>query len=171
MIYCIDTNSILDFCYRYYPQDMFGAVWTSVSQAIQEENITFIISEHIHEEIYQQAKFKNYDPNSIDAFLNIMQVQVVKKPQYEISLITLSNNIKAVSNLKDNTIDKNGADLSNICLCQSHGAFLVTAEQGTNKKLSDPTNKRLKLPDVCQHFDIDCGGWTSVFQNIRLDLA
>lgn len=46
-VFCLDTNSILDFCYRFYPQEIFGHLWELMHAAILARQIKFVITEHI----------------------------------------------------------------------------------------------------------------------------
>ncbi|MBE0446380.1 DUF4411 family protein, partial [Psychrobacter sp. FME5] len=40
--YCIDTNAILDLCYRYYPSSIFSNIWDMLEGCVLSRQIKII---------------------------------------------------------------------------------------------------------------------------------
>lgn len=51
LICCVDTNALLDICYRYYPNDSFTGLWDGLESAVIAGQVRFIQSEHINKEV------------------------------------------------------------------------------------------------------------------------
>lgn len=165
--YCIDTNAILDLCYRYYPSSIFSNIWNMLEGCVLSRQIKIIISQHIHEEVYDRAALMEYDTSILDDFLSKFQVDVIHKREYEIELSHLQAELLSITPLKG-SISKNTDDLSNICVAQKEVATIITAEQSSSLNITDKAYQRLKIPDTCRHYKLGCQNWIPVFQYIGI---
>lgn len=95
-----------------------------------------------------------------------MSVEIIKKDDYELGLEQLFAQLNNIG-ISPSTLKNNSNDLSNICAAQFKNAAVITAEQGIKLPLNADT-KRLKIPDTCQYYKIDCGNWILVFEYIGL---
>lgn len=75
--YCIDTNAILDLCYRYYPSSIFSNIWDVLEGNVLSRQIKIIISQHIHEEVLGRVTLMNYDKKILDDFLKNFKVDII----------------------------------------------------------------------------------------------
>ena len=167
--YCLDTNAIFDFCYRYYPKYLFLPIWEQLQSFVLSKQIRFIISEHIHTEIYFKATQLTYDTAVLDTFIQELNITIIHKTDYENELTNISTDLANITHLRATTINKNADDLSNICIAKQCQATVITAEQGNpTSNITDPTYTRLKIPDTCRHYRIPCENWLSIFEFITL---
>ncbi|MFB6349448.1 DUF4411 family protein [Moraxella sp. ZJ142] len=166
MICCLDTNSILDFCYRYYPQAMFGSLWESLDAAILANQIKFVIAQHIYTETTDKISYMGYDRTVFDAFLAAFRVQIIGG--YDADLSALKADLMSITTaITAQRLSHLDNDLSSICVSRTHGCTVITSEQGFNNDIATATNIRnLKIPDICRHFNISCGSWLIIFKTI-----
>ncbi|WP_435931439.1 DUF4411 family protein [Moraxella bovoculi] len=167
-VFCLDTNAILDFCYRFYPQDIFIDLWELVDAAIIARQIKFVITKDIHAEIIAQIQKACYDSSVLDGFMTRFCVQIID--DYDVEMAQLKAKLMSIAkNLPPAKLELLSNDLSNICIHSQHRSTVITSEQGFNKDIRTATNSReLKIPDICRHLNIDCGNWLLVFHNIGL---
>jgi|26BtaG_2_1085354.scaffolds.fasta_scaffold01067_7 hypothetical protein len=165
--YCVDTNAILDLCYRYYPPALFSELWERIESSILSRQITLVISQHIHDEVIERITLMDYDPQVFESFLSKFKVVTVAKTTYEIELAQLQAELLDITPLSS-SIAKNADDLSNICVAKLNSATIITAEQGSQLSITDKSYNRLKIPDTCQHYNIHCHNWLPLFIYIGL---
>lgn len=165
--YCVDTNAILDLCYRYYPPSLFSALWESIESSILSRQIALVISQHIHDEVIDRVTVMDYDPQVFEDFLIKFKVVTVTKATYDIELAQLQAELLDITSLRS-SIAKNADDLSNICVAKLNSATIITAEQGSQLSITDKGYNRLKIPDTCKHYNIDCHNWLPLFIYIGL---
>lgn len=168
--FCLDTNSILDFCYRSYPRSMFPSVWDYVDASVLASQIKFVLSTHIHDEIITQINFRNYDPKVFDKFKSLFKVVVIPIAEYEQHLALIKSKLISITHFKANTIEKNENDLTNLCVAQIYNATVITSEQGSNRSITDNKYRALKIPDTCHYYGIPCDNWLAVFKHILLSV-
>ncbi|OOS03250.1 protein of unknown function [Moraxella cuniculi DSM 21768] len=165
-VFCLDTNAILDFCYRFYPPDIFIALWELVDAAIIAKQIKFVITKNIYAEIIAQIQKANYDLSVFDGFMTRFCVQIID--DYDVEMAQLKARLMGIAkSFPPNKFDLLNNDLSNICIHSQYRSTVITSEQGFNKCISKATNPReLKIPDICRHLGIECGNWLLVFHDI-----
>nr|WP_313378955.1 DUF4411 family protein [Moraxella sp.] len=168
MTYVVDTNSILDLCYRYYPKSLFTPVWDSLQSAVIAGHVRFVITQHIHSEIYRKAQTMRFNTAKLDEFRDMLKVDTVSTDQYSNALSDILAELTDLTDIKPETLVKNSDDLSNICVALSMKATVITAEQSSGKAITQPDYKRLKIPDTCQYYQVDCGNWIPLFEFIGL---
>lgn len=169
--FCLDTNVILDFCYRYYPKNRFETLWTTIHTCVSSGLIRLVISEHIKIEVKNQIKSFGYDEQIFENFFDSFKVQQITIEQYQNELFNFSTDIQNhFPQIKK--VDEN--DFSNMAVIKFLGnsGIIITAEQGQIVNLDNPDYKfgRLKLPDVCNYYQIDCGNWLKLFNFIGLKI-
>lgn len=165
--YCIDTNAILDLCYRYYPPSIFKNVWNDLEASVLSRHIGFLISEHIYEEVNNKVILMQYDAAILSQFVQTFNVSIIPKKDYKKDLSDLQAELLDITKLSS-SISRNEDDLSNICVAKNENATVITAEQGSQLKITDSSYKRLKIPDTCEHYNIKCQNWLPLFKYIGL---
>lgn len=165
--YCIDTNAILDLCYRYYPPSIFKNVWNDLEASVLSRHIGFLISEHIYEEVKKKIILMEYDEAIFTQFMEDFNVCTIDKEDYKIDLIQIQAELSDITKLSS-SISRNEDDLSNICVAKNENATVITAEQGSQLKITDSSYKRLKIPDTCEHYKLECQNWIPLFKYIGL---
>lgn len=108
-----------------------------------------------------------YDEAIFTQFMEDFNVCTISKKYYKIHLIQIQAELLSITNL-NKSISNNEDDLSNICVAKNENATVITAEQGSQLKITDPSYNRLKIPDTCKHYSVECQNWISLFQYIGL---
>lgn len=165
-VFCLDTNAVLDFCYRFYPQDIFIDLWELINASIIARQIKFVITKDIHAEIFAQIQKAGYNPSVFNDFMMRFCVQIID--DYDVEMAQLKAKLMGITkSIQPSKFDLLNNDLSNICIHSQQQSTVITSEQGFNKPISEATNTReLKIPDICRHLNIDCGNWLLVFHDI-----
>ena len=165
--YCLDTNAILDVCYRFYPKATFTTLWESINNAIMARQIKFIITEHIYIEITNKINLMQYDMAVFDEFMMYFNVSMIKLGEYEEKLAQLKAELMGETSISPEHLNKLDNDLFSICTSILQDSTVITSEQGFNNNISTAKNIRnLKIPDVCRHCQRDCGNWLIVIEHI-----
>ena len=175
---CLDTNAIIDICYRYYPIEIFKTIWDSLLNSISAGLITFVVSEDIRQEIYGRvALFDGYSPIVLDDFFKSFSIEVIRKTTYQTQLLSLQNqmieelpffqNMKVERRLKK--VNGISNDLSNIAVAISKNACVLTSEQGFNKDISKELVGDIKIPDTCKYKSIICYTWLDLFNHLGIN--
>lgn len=169
---CVDTNAVLDICYRYYANDSFKNLWEGLESAVIADQVRFIQSEHINKEILGKLIKFNYPKNNYDDFMSRLKVDIVKSSDYAQAQLSLKSdlaiNIPSIANKPVSFLDNLDEDLSNISLASIRNAKVITSEQGFNKDITKTKNARLKIPDVCHYKNISCSNWLEVFRHLGM---
>lgn len=164
--YCIDTNAILDLCYRYYPKTTFSHVWQSLEQAIIARQIKFYITEHIYKEVQDKIIKFNYDKILFDEFLTEFNITLIPLKEYDQQLAQLKADIASANPKLVKGLSNKDQDLSNICVMINKGE-VITSEQGFNIALNHPSfPTSFKIPDVANYFKVQCRNWLPVLHYI-----
>lgn len=164
--YCLDTNAILDFCYRYYPPELFANLWEQVESAVVAKQIQFISTEHINKEVRDKISAFCLDISVFDDFSQRVALGCLSIDTYEYTLLEIKTDlVKIVPAYKEKIqkIDNLSADLSNIAAVKNRGSAVLTSEQGITTDISTLNKALLKIPDVCRHYKIECSNWVGVF--------
>lgn len=86
-VFCLDTNAVLDFCYRFYPQDIFIDLWELINVSIIARQIKFVITKDIYAEIIAQIQKAGYDPSVFNDFMMRFCVQIID--DYDVEMAQL----------------------------------------------------------------------------------
>lgn len=164
-VLCLDTNAILDICYRFYPQSIFGNLWQALDAAVLARQIKFVITRHIYDEIIAQITRMGYDDTIFNDFLTNFGVQIID--DYALELSQLKASLMTNTTIAPHKLGNLDNDLSNICVSKKYGYTVLTSEQGFRSNIATATNIRnLKIPDICHHYQVACGDWLTVFHTI-----
>ena len=149
MIYSIDTSSIIHGWYRYYPPDVFLAVWQELDSIILDGRL-IATEEVLHElekqddDVYKWAKQRSQLFIPLDIPIQRAGASI----------------INAHPRLVDNRRNRSAADPFVIALAQIEDATVVTGENPTNNA------EKPNIPDVCRAMNIPC---INLLQLIRLE--
>lgn len=173
-VVCLDTNAILDLCYRYYPENSFPSLWVQLQASLSATQMKFVVSEHIYSEITEKIRSFDYDATVFNDFIQKFQVQTIPIKDYEISLLNLKSKL---INYVDNstklvkTIDKLDNDFSNICVAGNLNGCVLTSEQGFGRDLlTAKTTNDIKIPDTCTWQGIDCYNWIGLLNYLGVSI-
>lgn len=175
LVCCVDTNALLDICYRYYPTDSFTGLWDGLESAVMADQIHFIQSEHINKEVEGKLVQFDYPRNNYDDFMSRFKVVIIKNIDYAQALINLkgdlASNVPFITKKQGIFLDNLDEDLSNISVASVKNAKVITSEQGFNKDITNPElskKTQLKIPDVCRYKNVPCSNWLEVFTHLGM---
>jgi|26BtaG_2_1085354.scaffolds.fasta_scaffold37302_2 hypothetical protein len=172
LVYCLDTNAVLDMCYRYYPRECFDSLWRQLESAVIAGQVSFIQSEDISKEIDRKIVQFEYSETNYTELISYLNIEVIKYNDYAEALNNLKGNLIAevpFIGLKQSPtgfLEGLTEDLSNISLACIKNAKVITSEQGFNLDITSSTLSKktpLKIPDVCTYQKVPCGNWLEVF--------
>ncbi|GAA0322368.1 DUF4411 family protein [Psychrobacter aestuarii] len=174
---CLDTNAIIDICYRYYPSSVFRTIWDYLLNSISAGIIKFIVSEEIYQEVNAKVNFfVNYDIKVLENFFTSFNIDVIPKVNYDYQLIELQKqmvddlpyfqNMKVDKRFKQ--IENIRNDLSNVAVAIANKACVLTSEQGLRKDISKDVVAVIKIPDTCSYKEVDCYSWLELFDYLGI---
>lgn len=169
----LDTNAILDFCYRYYPERTFSNLWALLQSYKSSGQITFYACQCVVAEVKQYILNYDLDAYVFDDFIQRFQVKVIDFKHYQEHSLGLQKAliIYPIAQNSYHIKQQDYADLSIIALAQKENATVITSEQ---KAPSLDWNKKhqnqMKVPNVCEKVNIPCGNWNFLFQHLGLSI-
>ena len=137
MNYSVDTSSILDAWRRYYPPDIFPALWTNLDQLIASGSLR--ATDEVRIELERKVdEVLAWAAGRVGFF-----VELDNRIQR-----TVTNILSRHPKLLDTRSNRSGADPFVIALAQIENCAVVTGERLTNS-LARPN-----IPDVCRDLGI-----------------
>ncbi len=137
MIYCIDTSAILDGWVRYYPPDVFPALWKNLEAMIEAEEL--IAPEEVLREIEKKEDELHKWVKSHEKMFHPLD-EAVQRATAEI--------LTKFPRLVDSEKERSRADPFVIALAKTVDCPVVTGEKAAG------TKDRPKIPTVCDHFGV-----------------
>jgi Domain of unknown function (DUF4411) len=147
--YSIDTSALMDGWIRYWPPDVFPAVWQQIETLIETGDLAateevLVELEKKDDELHEWAKQRS------GLFL----------PLEEAIQIAAAEILRDHEKLVDTRTNRSAADPFVIALAKVHGCAVVTGEHPTQ------TPNRPNIPDVCQALGIR---WISMLELYRTE--
>lgn len=147
MRYSIDTSALLDGWNRYYPPDVFPALWQRLGKLIADGDLR--ASEEVLDELTRKddlvLAWAREKPDFFMASSEHVQLVVIEI-------------LGAHEKLIDTRSGRSGADPFVIAAAEVSGSIVVTGERPTNRL------ERPNIPDVCRARGVE---WVSLLQLIR----
>ena len=137
MVYCVDTSALLDGWIRYYPPDVFPALWSHLEKMIAQGEL--ISPDEVLSELAQKDDGV-HDWAKSNGGLFIPLDSEIQAATSEI----LSRFPRLVGAMRD----RNRADPFVIALAKVKVATVVTGEKNVG------VTQRPRIPNVCDHFSI-----------------
>ncbi|MGI3302972.1 hypothetical protein ACRVDH_14695 [Acinetobacter baumannii] len=82
MIYLsLDTNALLDICFRVYPEQTFPKLWEMLDDLTLTTTIKFCVCSSILEETRSKCGFFEFDENILDDFLTRFRVMIIDRDE------------------------------------------------------------------------------------------
>lgn len=172
----LDTNAVLDLCYRTYPQHIFPNLWESLLAQKSANFIRFYICQSALDEVTQKITDYGYNTDTINNFLSSFNVEVITPDAHGDSTLELKRQLLGFpASMSSYHVTKdNYADLDIISLAHSWqgGVCVLTCEQKApvinwdNKK----HDRLLKVPNICEKLNITCGNWVFLFEEIGISI-
>lgn len=170
----LDTNAVLDFCYRTYPENIFPKLWDEVEALCLGNFIKFHVCESVLTEIHDKILQYQWDDNVFEEFsarFNLLEVKLDDHGQETLDIKSTLVKLPASANSK-HVQEDNYADIDVVSLCKflKKNSMVITCEQGVSYfNWSNPKHKAfIKVPSICEKFGLDCGGWPFLFEKLGL---
>lgn len=176
MIVSLDTNAIIDFCYRSYPKSIFPSVWDQIHACISSGMLKFHECNSVHLEVEQQIANFQYDANIYVEFITDfrvlrMQPDIFANKTIEIKtrLLSLPALKKSSHVVRDNYAD---VDIVSLALHLKNDCLVLSSEQkNLNFNPKNPSNPNgLKVPNLCEIFSARSGTWSTLFEDIGMSI-
>jgi hypothetical protein len=161
----LDANAVLDFCYRFYGNEIFTKLWDDLEASVIAKQICFFITPSILQEINFYISQHDLDSNKFDSFVSIYKVEFPKTDEFGSSTIALKKlllSYKAAQNSPHVNRDNYGdADIVSFAKSVGGDAIVLTSE--TVFKLLDWNNPKhnnhIKVPNLCELSGVECLNW------------
>lgn len=171
---CLDTNAILDICYRYYPFEKFQWIWDGLQACKCSGFISFYICDSVQEEVRDQIDRFGYNSDDYDHFLNCFKPIHVSPDEHGQVTLDLKNTLMEcpIAEKSPHVEQDNYADLDIVSLGKHlnvHG-YVLTSEQANpniywNKSKA---HKGIKVPNLAEKFGVKCGAWINLFDELNI---
>lgn len=145
MKFLIDANILISGYKVFYPMDVHVSYWNIIADQIANGN--FIIIDKVKKEI-QDEQLVDWLKNNIDNRLYVSTADCME--QYSCIIEWAANNQSFGTSDKAHFADSTVADSFLVAKALKEGYSVVTYEISANG------GKKIKIPDVCSHFDVSC---------------
>lgn len=161
----LDANAVLDFCYRFYGNEIFIKLWADLESAVISKQICFYITPSILEEIKLYIHQHELDASKFEIFISINKVLFPTSDEfgsYTVELKELLLGCKAAINSPHVRRDNYGdADIVSFAKSKGKDAVVLTSET-IFKALNweNPKHKdHIKVPNLCALSGVECLNW------------
>ena len=162
MIYLsLDTNALLDMCFRVYPEQTFPKLWEMLDDLTLTTTIKFCACSSILEETRSKCAFFAFDENILDSFLTRFRVIIIDRDEVGSRILNIRTKLLAypfAAGSAHATKDEPDVDLIATAQKYNTSGFVITGEIGFIGADWDAFNARarrkeqIKIPDICQFF-------------------
>ncbi|MCB1657038.1 MAG: DUF4411 family protein [Pseudomonadales bacterium] len=161
----LDTNAMLDLCYRFYPKSIFANVWSCLLIQMQQHHFAFYLSSTNKNECIKKIEQFDYDQVIFDDFISTMKVQVIERDDFGDSVIYIQKTLhQHPSFAKSIHATRPEEDVDMIALARHIKGAALTSERGFGKENHAKQSKsRPKIPDICELVNIKCTDWVTFF--------
>ncbi|MCV3297216.1 DUF4411 family protein [Oenococcus kitaharae] len=165
--YILDSNIYIDFYDRYYAVGYFPSFWSEVPNFLNDQ---VVIPKVVLDEHYQDPWFRNWITNNYKNQL-IDERLYTNEWQQILGYLTQSPLYKdvAVTDPKQGWANSFIADGWIIAIALRNEYTIVTDELRDPKLRTTQTGtKNAKIPDICDHFGVNCINRNDFFNAIGL---
>lgn len=138
--FCFDTSALSYMWYRDYRPSAFAPVWRILADSIDEHAAIAPREVYLELERSRNAEMFKWMKAHKAMF-------VPDTPDLVAAVIALE---REFPNLVEHDKEPYDADPWVIALAETHGASVITGEQGNGNRLGGMTKPRMKIPDVCR---------------------
>lgn len=166
----LDTNAMLDLCYRFYPKSIFENVWSCLLIQMQQQHFAFYLSSTNKDECIKKIEQFDYDQVIFDDFINTMKVQVIERDDFGDSVIYIQKTLRLHPNFSTSIhANQPEEDVDMIALARHIKGTALTSERGFGKQNNAKQSKsRPKIPDICELVNINCMDWVAFFRHLGM---
>ncbi|WP_151775981.1 DUF4411 family protein [Acinetobacter colistiniresistens] len=180
MIYLsLDTNALLDICFRVYPEQTFPKLWEMLDGLILTTTIKFCACSSILEETRSKCAFFAFDESILDNFLTRFRVIIIDRDEVGSRILNIRTKLLAypfAAGSAHATKDEPDVDLIATAQKYNTSGFVITGEIGFIGADWDAFNVRarrkeqIKIPDICSLIGVQSSSWLQLFQRYHFTL-
>ncbi|MFZ7791446.1 DUF4411 family protein [Acinetobacter lwoffii] len=180
MIYLsLDTNAILDFCFRAYPELTFPKLWELLEELTLTSTIKLCVCSSILEETRSKCLAFEYDENILDEFLIRFRVIVIDRDEVGSRILNIRAKLLSYAFAQTSAhATKDEPDVDLIATAQKYNAngHVITGEIGFIGADWDAftakarRKEQIKVPDICALINVNCSSWLNLFQRYNFTL-
>lgn len=167
----LDTNAVLDFCYRSHPEHVFPTLWQLLQSAVMAGQCRFYMCSTAYAEIVSQISAFNFDQTYFDTFTRILKVEVISRDDVgnQINAIRESLTQYDFARSSDYAVRDN-VDVDVMATALMFKGHVVTCEYANLafnwKSYTGKPRTKLKIPEVCDLMQVVCSNWIPVFEQL-----
>lgn len=177
MYLSLDTNAILDICYRTYAELTFPKLWEFLDELILTTTIRFCVCSSVLEETKSKCLVFKFDENVLEDFLARFRVSIIDRDDVGNKILSIRTKLLAYqfSATSPHAI-KDEPDVDLIATAQKYNTkgCVITGEIGFIGNNWDTfnarRNQRIKIPDICALMDVESYSWLNLFQKYNMTL-
>ena len=171
----LDTNAVLDFCYRSHPEHVFPSLWQLLQSAVMAGQCRFYMCSTAKAEIVSQISAFNFDPTHFDTFTEILKVEVIPRDDVGNQINAIRQTIKKYPfAMSSSYVTRENVDVDVMATAMLLQGHLVTCEYGNLtfnwQSYSGKPKNNLKIPEVCDLMQVVCSNWIPVFEQLGIRL-
>lgn len=171
---CIDTNAILDLCYRYYPNEKFPWIWDGLKVCKSSGSIGFFICASVEDETLEQISRFGYNEEEYEHFLDLFRPLIINPDEHGQTTTDFKNELLTypIAKSSPHVLEDNYADLDIVSLGKHYCSegYVLTSEQKTPNINWDRPNahKGIKVPNLAEKFGVKCGSWINLINELDI---
>lgn len=173
---CIDTNAILDLCYRYYPSEKFLWIWDGLKVCKSSGSIAFFICASVEDEVLEQITRFGYDAEEYENFKDAFRPLVVNPDIHGQATSDFKNDLLTcpIAIASPHVLEDNYADLDIVSLGKHFNGegYVLTSEQ-SNPNIDwnrSKAHKGIKVPNLADRFGVRCGSWIDLIDELNITM-
>ncbi|WP_373358431.1 DUF4411 family protein [Acinetobacter lactucae] len=180
MIYLsLDTNALLDLCYRIYPEQTFPRLWEMLDELTLTTTIKFCVCSSILEETRSKCLAFEFDENILDGFLERFRVMIIDRDEIGSRILNIRAKLLSYPFAVTSAhATKDEPDVDLIATAQKYNTrgFVITGEIGFIGADWDAFKARarrretIKIPDICALIGVTSYSWLNLFQRYGFTL-
>lgn len=177
MYLSLDTNAILDLCYRTYPELTFPKLWELLDDLILTTTIKFCVCSSVLEETRAKCLAFEFDENILDEFLIRFRVTTIDRDDVGNKILSIRTKLLAypfAATSPHAIKDEPNVDLIATAQKYNMNGCVITGEIGFIGNNWDVfnarRNQRIKIPDICALMNVEAYSWLNLFQKFNMTL-
>ncbi|MFW6713691.1 DUF4411 family protein [Acinetobacter pittii] len=180
MIYLsLDTNALLDICFRVYPEQTFPKLWEMLDDLTLTTTIKFCVCSSILEETRSKCGFFEFDENILDDFLTRFRAMIIDRDEVGSRILNIRTKLISypfAANSNHATKDEPDVDLIALAQKYNTNGFVITGEIGfigadwEAFKSRARRKEQIKIPDICALLGVQSFSWLKLFQRYSFTL-
>ncbi|NWK82224.1 DUF4411 family protein [Acinetobacter sp. SwsAc4] len=178
MIYLsLDTNAILDLCFRVYPEQTFPKLWEMLDDLVLTTTIKFCVCSSVLDETQSKCLSFEFDETTLEDFLVRFKVNIIDRDEVGNNILSIRTKLLTYPfSATSPHATKDEPDVDLIATAQKYhtNGYVITGEIGFIghqwETFNARRNQRIKIPDICALIGVQSSSWLQLFQRYNFTL-